>query len=244
MINKYQIAEIGRRVLMMNLHKKFIYMFPYIVLAGLLFIDLAGTSFAESDQTVSMNENREQMETKQPEGMIFHQMAGLPMGVPIEILQSGRGFALKENESHVLRLNVETLLPLDPTQIRMLLASNKSLDEIRKDIRAKEGEATYRGSLMLDRSIYPLINIAVSPSSNNSTAVRADLADFSIESAESEPAIVGSVFVIIAPSNGSMVGKGELDLNQSLQSERYAILLDMQPPRCGKGHESAEEMCR
>lgn len=236
---------------MMNLHGKFIYMLPYILLAGLLFIDLAGTSFAESDQPFSMNESREQMETKQPEGMTFHQMAGLaihqmagvPMGVPIEMLQSGRGFALKDNESHVLRLNVETLLPLDPTQIRMLLASNTSLDEIRKDIRAREDEATYRGSLMLDRDIYPLVNIAVSPLNNNSTSVRADLADFSLEFAESEPAIVGSVFVIIAPSNGSMVGKGELYLNQSMQSQRYAILLDMQPPRCGKGHEGAEEMC-
>jgi hypothetical protein len=236
--------RIDRRVLMMNLNRKFIYVLPYIVLAGLLFIDLAGTSFAQPDQTFSMNENREQMETTPPEGMTFHQMAGLAMGVPIEILQSGRGFALRGNESHVLRLNVETLLPLDPTQMRMLLASNKSLDEIRKDIRATEGETTYRGSLMLDRCIYPLINIAVSPLSNNSTAVGADLADFSLESSESEPAIVGSVFVIISPSNGSMVGKGELDLNQSLQSEKYAILLDMQPPRCGKGHESAEEMCR
>ena len=244
MINVYQIAEIGRRVLMMNLHRKFIYVFPYIVLAGLLFIDFAGTSFAQPDQTFSMNENRDQMETRQPDGMIFHQMAGLPMGVPTEMFQSGRGFALKNNESHVLRLNVETLLPLDPTQIRMLLASNESLDEIRKDIRANEGEATYRGSLMLDRSIYPLINIAVSPLGNNSTAVGADLADFSIKSAENEPAIVGSVFVIISPSNGSMVGKGELDLNRSQQSEKYAILLDMQSPRCGKGHDGAEEMCR
>jgi len=86
-----------------------------------------------------MDENRELMNPDQPEGMMFHQMEGLPMGVPIEVLQSGRGFALKDNESHVLRLNVWRLSrPMDPTQIRTLLASNKSLDEIRKEIQARE----------------------------------------------------------------------------------------------------------
>ncbi len=227
----------------MNPHGKFIYIIPYIVLAGFLFIDLAGMGSAQSDQTFSMNENREQMETKQPVVMIFHQMTGIPMGVPTEILQSGRGFALMGNESHVLRLNVENLLPLDPTQIRMLLASNTSLDEIRNDILAREGETTYRGSLMLDRDIYPLVNIAVTPLNNNTTSVKADLADFNLGPAESEPTIVGNVFVTVAPSNGSMVGKGELYLNQSMKSQRYTILLDMQPPRCGKGHKGAGEMC-
>ncbi len=238
------MAKIGRQVLMMSISRRFLYMCPFMVLASLMLIGLADMSFAQPDQISNTNENRELMDPEPPEGMMFHQMDGLPMGVPIEILQSGRGFALKDNESHVLRLNVETLLPLDPTQIRTLLASNKSLDEIREEIRAREDETTYRGSLMLDRSIYPLGNIELSPSGNNSTAVRADLADPSLMSADSEIAIVGSISVIIATSEGGMVGKGELELNQTQYRGNYTVLLDMQPHTCGKEHARNGEMCR
>jgi len=166
------------------------------------------------------------------------------MGVPIEVLQSGRGFALKDNESHVLRLNVETLRPMDPTQIRTLLASNKSLDEIREEIQAREDETTYRGSLMLDRSIYPLGNIEMIPLGNNSTDLRADLADPSLASADSEIAIVGSISVIIATSEGGIVGKGELELSQTQHTGKYTVLLDMQPLPCGKGYNRYGEMRR
>jgi hypothetical protein len=87
--------------------------------------------------------------------MMPPQNAGFPMGVPMEVLFSGHGFVMRGNESHILRLKVETIMPLEPDQIRGLLASNKSLEEIRNDIRAKEsdtGEKTYRGSMILDRA--------------------------------------------------------------------------------------------
>jgi hypothetical protein len=166
--------------------------------------------------------------------MMPPQNAGFPMGVPLEVLFSGHGFALVDNESHLLRLKVESILPLEPGQIQGLLASNKSLEEIRDDIRAKEGEKTNRGSLILDRIIYPLINIVISPSSNNSTALKADLADSGPLSATNETAILGSITMIIAPSDGGMIGKGELRIGQGLPAARYTLLIDMEPSRHGQ----------
>lgn len=188
-----------------------------IGLASLLFIGLTGISLAEPD------ENRREMMSPQNEGF--------PMGVPVEVLYDGHGFALKDNESHILRLKVEAIMPLQPGQIKGLLASNKSLEEIRDDIRAKEGEKTNRGSMILDRTRYPLINIVVSAVGNNSTALKADLADLALLSTANGN--LGSISVIISPSDGGMIGKGELNIEQGQLAGRYSLLLDMEPPRGG-----------
>jgi len=204
-----------------------------IGLASLLFIGLSGMSLAEP--------NDNQMIIKPCEGMCLRngvmmppQNAGFPMGVPVEVLFSGHGFAILGNESHILRLKVEAIMPLEPGQIKGLLASNKSLEEIRDDIRAKEGEKTNRGSMILDCSIYPLINIAVSASGNNSTALKADLADLGPLSTANNTAILGNISVIISPSDGGMIGKGELRIDQGPLAALYSLLLDMEPPRHGE----------
>jgi hypothetical protein len=204
------LGRFGRRILMME-------RILCIGLASLLFIGLSGISPAE------------------PNEMMSPQNEGFPMGVPVEVLYSGHGFALLGNESHLLRLKVEAIMPLQPGQIRGLLASNKSLEEIRDDIRAKEGEKTNRGSMILDRSIYPLINIVVSSASgNNSTALKADLADLGPRSTANDTAILGNISVIIAPSDGGMIGNGELRIEHGPLEARYSLLLDMEPPRNGQ----------
>jgi hypothetical protein len=167
-------------------------------------------------------------------GMMPPQNAGFPMGVPVEVLYSGHGFALRDNESHLLRLKVESIMPLEPSQIRGLLASNKSLEEIRDDIRAKEGKKTDRGSIILDRSIYPLINIAVSASGNNSTALKADLAYSGPLSTANDTAILGSISMIISPTDEGMIGKGELSIEQGSLAARYSFQVDMEPNRHGQ----------
>ncbi|MCX6672593.1 MAG: hypothetical protein NTY37_02310 [Methanothrix sp.] len=203
-----------------------------IGLASLLFIGLSGMSLAEPNEIQNMDEPCEGMCLRNGE-MMPPQNAGFPMGVPVEVMFSGHGFAILGNESHILRLKVETIMPLEPGQIKGLLASNKSLEEIRDDTRAKEGEKTNRGSMILDRSIYPLINIAVSASGNNSTALKADLADLSKSSPANDSAILGSISVIISPSDGGMIGKGELCIEHGPLAARYSLLLDMEPPRNG-----------
>ncbi|MDD2755481.1 MAG: hypothetical protein PHS80_08125 [Methanothrix sp.] len=189
---------------------------------------------SEPNGNQKMNEPRDGM-GPQDAKMVPPQNAGFPMGVPLEVLFSGHGFALVDNESHILRLKVESILPLEPDQIKDLLASNKSLEEIRDDIRAKEGEKTNRGSMILDRSIYPLINIVVSPFGNNSTTLKADLADSGPLFNATDTAILGSISMTISPSDGGMIGKGELLIEQGLPAARYSLLIDMEPSRYGRG---------
>lgn len=207
-----------------------------IGLASLLFIGLSGMSLAEPSGNQNMDEPCEGICSHDAE-MMLPQNAGFPMGVPVDVLHSGHGFALRGNESHLLRLNVEAIMPLKLGQIRGLLASNKSLEEIRDSIRAEGSETsekTYRGSMILDRSIYPLINIVVSAPSNNSTTLKADLADLGPLNTINDTAILGSISVIVSPSNGGMIGKGELQIEQGPLAASYSLLLDMEPPRHGK----------
>ncbi|MDD2834583.1 MAG: hypothetical protein PHY05_00380 [Methanothrix sp.] len=202
-------------------------------LASLLFIGLSSISLAELNDNRDMDVPCEGM-CLQDREMMPPQNAGFPMGVPVEVLFSGHGFALVDNESHILRLKVESIMPLEPGQIQGLLASNKSLEEIRDDIRAKEGETTNRGSMILDRSIYPLINIVISAFGNNSTSLKADLADSGLLSNANDTQILGRISVIIAPSDGGMIGKGELRIEQGLPAARYSLLIDMEPSRHGQ----------
>jgi hypothetical protein len=219
-------AGLSRRISMMN-------RILCIGLAILLFIGLSGMSLAEPSEKRNMNEPEEEMGHHDGE-MMSPQNEGFPMGIPVEVLYSGHGFALRGNESHILRLKVEGIMPLEPGQIRGLLASNKSLEEIRDDIRAKVGEKTNRGSMILDRSIYPLINIAVSSYGDNSTALKADLADLGPLSAANDSAILGDISLTISPSDGGMIGKGELQILQGPLAATYSLLLDMEPPRNGQ----------
>lgn len=223
------MGRFGRRILMIDICRRVL----CIGLASLLFIGLSGMSLAEPNEDQNMGEPREVICPQDGE-MMPPQNAGFPMGVPVEVLFNGHGFAILGNESHILRLKVEAIMPLEPCQIRGLLASNKSLEEIRDDIRAKEGEKTNRGSMILDRSIYPLINIVVSASGNNSTALKADLADLGRLSAANDSAILGSISMIISPSDGGMIGKGELRIEQGPRAATYSLLLDMEPPRNGQ----------
>lgn len=161
-------------------------------------------------------------------------------GVPIDIVQSGHGFAFLGNESHLLRLNVESLCPLEPVQVWDMLATNKSLDEIRSDIQTKKCVAAYRGGLMLDREVFALINIVISPSDDNSTTLDADVSESRNHSAESEgddAATLGRLSLNISPSDGGIVGKGDLELDGSKKAGKYSVLLDMMPrgPRDDKG---------
>jgi len=161
-------------------------------------------------------------------------------GVPIDIVQSGHGFALLGNESHLLRLNVESLCPLEPVQVWDMLATNKSLDEIRSNIQTKKCVTAYRGGLMLDREVFALINIVISPSIDNSTTLNADVSESRNHSAESEgndAATLGRLSLKISPSDGGIVGKGDLELDGSKKAGKYSVLLDMMPrgPRDDKG---------
>ena len=223
------MGRFGRRILMMDICRRSL----YIALASLLFIGLSGMSLAQPNDGQKIDVPCEGMCLPDRE-MMPSQSAGFPMGVPVEVLFNGHGFAILGNESHILRLKVEVIMPLEPGQIKGLLASNKSLEEIRDDIREKEGEKTYRGSMILDRRIYPLINIVISPFGNNLTSLKADLADSGSLSTANDRAILGRISISISPSDGDMIGKGELLIEQGPLVARYSLLIDMEPQRHGQ----------
>jgi hypothetical protein len=150
--------------------------------------------------------------------------------MPIELLIRGRGFALKDDETHTLRTNVERLMPLEPMAMRRLISSNKSIEEIRENILTKRGNAIYRGNMRLDWRNYILMNIEVSPSDGNNTIVRGDVVDPSLEVIGNNPVTIGQIAIDIAQSDGGMIGKGNLRINSGQHTGSYNILLEMIPP--------------
>ena len=202
-------------------------------LAGFFIIALSSISLAKSDDEKNGFGPDNDMGL-QHDDMMPPENEGFPMGIPQEVLYSGHGFALKDNESHILRLKIEAIMPLQPGQIRDLLSSNKSLDEIRNDVQANEGEAvekTVRGSMTLDRRIYPLVDIAISDLGDNTTSLKADMADTNQPLKANETSTMGNVSIIISPSDGGDIGKGQLDIINDSRTDRYSVLLDMEPPR-------------
>jgi hypothetical protein len=155
-------------------------------------------------------------------------------GVPVEVLIRGRGFAMKNNETHTLRINVERLMPLEPMAMRRLISSNKSIEEIRENILTKGGPPIYHGNMRLDWRNYILINIKVTPSDDSTTIVTADVIDPNLDVKSNKPVTLGQIAIDIAPSHGGMIGKGDLHINSGQHTGSYTILLEMIPPMRGK----------
>jgi len=155
---------------------------------------------------------------------------GMPfMGVPVEMIVGGSGFALQGNDTHLLRLNVERLSPLEPGQIRRLLVSNKSIEEIRAAIKAEEGEVgqvLYRGSMRLDDLGYSLNNIDVRPLNDTATIVNADVA-LSGSTPANQTSAVGHLNMTVSISKGGRIGEGQLEMNSTEHKGSYHMLLDM-----------------
>lgn len=164
-----------------------------------------------------------------------------PKGDIVIGLFSGRGFALKDNETHVLRMIVELIKDVDPVYLMDLMTSNKSIEDIKEELRAKEGATSLRGSLRINESSYSLLNIKLMPSGDNAnaTAVDADVAMLYLKPApgmimkpdsSDKTAIAGHIKVIVAPSEGGLVGKGELIMSRDEYNGKYIVLLHMEKP--------------
>jgi len=75
------------------------------------------------------------------------------------VVQNWRGFATKDDESHPIRLNVETIRTLDPDEARRFLASNMSIEEVRSQTRAEDRDMISRGNIRRNNDGYWLIDI-------------------------------------------------------------------------------------
>lgn len=199
------------------------------LMAGLISFGLADA--VQADQIEGFEGGNDQMSPKRGEGEMLYRNADPPMGLPVDLLFSGHGFAIRGNESFPLRLKVEVLLPVQPGQIRDLVASNKSLEEIRDDIRKSAGNEIYRGSLVFDHRLFAATNIQSHPAPNNSTHIQADLADIDSPLAGNDSANLGRINLTLSPSPEGTVGRGELEIYRPPNEGRYSVMLEMVPPK-------------
>ncbi len=160
-----------------------------------------------------------------------------PKGDIVTCLVSGKGFALKGNETHVLRMNVELIRDVDPVYLRDLMTSNKSIEDIKEGLNAKEGPSSLRGSLRINESIYSLLNTKLIPSKDNETTVDADVAKLYLKPSSgrvmkpdtrNKTTIAGHIKVTVAPSKDGLIGKGELTISSDGYSGKYTLLLHME----------------
>jgi hypothetical protein len=185
---------------------------------------LAGTALAQP-----LQDYMEPLDTKPDERAAMARNTPFN-GEPVEVLHSGRGLALLGNESHTLRLSVESSRPIEPRHMRNLLTSNTSLDEIRAALDTIEGEAKFDGTIKLDEKIYTLVDIKTIPSGENSSTLDANVVEPAFGAAVSnEMTIVGHITLGIVSSGIDFMANGELIINRGPQAGSYLVFINMQP---------------
>ncbi len=135
------ISKLGRRFDMITLSK--------VLLCIILLVSIARLGSAQpAPEDVGMEQKgiREPgMELVRADDMWIQRTGAPPSGVPVGMLISKQGVARKDNKTYSLRIIVECFMLMEPRRVQKLMASNKSLDEIRDAIRAAHGEPMYHG---------------------------------------------------------------------------------------------------
>jgi hypothetical protein len=219
-------TEPGEKIIMIDVYKKML----CLIMTTLLAVSQVGIGLALPTQTFPELGQKSQMDSRQAAEFAVEQMSGPSGEAPMGPTFSGRGFALMGNESHDLMLNVENLILPDPIQVRRLLASNKSVEELRDEINEIQGKAIYRGIIKLDGMVYPMVDINLSLPGEKPITLYANVIEPTFDlTISNETAIAGNIKMMIAPSEDGMVGKGELIMNKGPHVGSYRVLLDLQP---------------
>ena len=147
------------------------------------------------------------------------------LNAPIGVVHRGFGFALGDDEFHVLRIYILRVRNLQPVDIKGLLEANKSIEEIRAELMEREGLTAYQGHMRLGNNSYKLVNVSVTENGD----VRNFDADIVGPSAEPN-ATIGSISVTIKEYEGVRIGEGTLTMNDGEYSGTYRVLLQVSPP--------------
>ena len=149
----------------------------------------------------------------------------------IEIRKTGSGFAMSGNQNHVVRMNIEGKIKPDFAAIKNLISDNKTLGQIKSEIKAKmEAEisaASYNGSLHLGQGNYNLLNIKLTLSGNNSSTINADVAGPKLNFTDKPTAVVGHITLTTSQQDNSAIGAGTLTMNSGQYSGQYKVLIEM-----------------
>ena len=129
---------------------------------------------------------------------------------------------MTDNEFHVLRINIVRVRHLQPLDMRGLMESGKSIEEIRAELIEREGALSYQGYLRLGEDTYRLVNINVTENGD----VRDFKADIVGPSAELS-AIIGNISVTIEDHEGFRIGEGTLAMDEGVYRGPYQVLLQV-----------------
>lgn len=157
----------------------------------------------------------------------------------ISILLSGRGVALGPGgETLPVRLRVEKVRLIDPSQVRRLLEENRTLGEIRAEIGGgDDGAYGYRGNLRLGRAHYILKGLKVAVDGEK-TSLEAELLEpaWGEIPAPPPPGLkkVGTISIDSRDHDGSAIGVGNLVILSGPLAGSYVVLLEP-PPIGGRG---------
>lgn len=165
----------------------------------------------------------------------------------IEIRKVGTGFAMNGNQNHVIRMKIEGKIKPDFADIKKLISDNKTLGQIKSEIKAKMiadiTAASFNGSLHLGQNNYNLLNIKLAISENNSSTINADVAGPKLNMTDKPTAIVGHIAVTTSRQDNSSIGEGTLTMNSGQYSGQYKVLIDMKPGMGGMGRHNFMRGC-
>lgn len=175
-------------------------------------------------------------------GQKFDTSDGNNSSVPmiIENYRAGSGFAIGDSQYHVLDLKLESVASLDLAKINGLVSDNKTLRQIRSDIKSEinsqEAAGSHNGSLRLGEERYKLLNISLSTSQDDNSTVEADVAGpIAGRSDDNATTAVGHISLVIGEHEKSLIGKGTLTMNIGNYSGTYNVLLNMDSGSCDSG---------
>jgi hypothetical protein len=189
-----------------------------------------------------------EMDTHTPKGeLILYSVAASsevsapepPKGNIVISLFNGRGFALKGDETHILRMNMELIRDIDPVYLRDLMTSNKSIEDIEEELNSEDGTTAFRGGLRINESGYSLLNIKFVPSKDNATIIDADVAEPYLkpshgnvmkQDTDDKIALAGHIKITVSPSVDGLIGKGDLVMRSEEYSGKYTVLLHTEKP--------------
>ncbi len=139
-------------------------------------------------------------------------------------VQNWRGTASKDAESYSVRLNVETILTLDPDEARSLLSSNLSLEDIRSRLGSGSRNTILRGSFGISNDSYRLVNVTIESSDNKSTL------SASLAGSGGQAEIAGHIFMAIS-ADDLEIARGYAVIEDSRYRGTYKIELERQGGR-------------
>jgi hypothetical protein len=149
----------------------------------------------------------------------------------IEIRKVGNGFALTDNQYHLLKIKIDGEIVPDMGSFKTMISDNKTLGQIKSEmkdkIKAEIASASYNGNLTLGKSHYKLLNIKLTPLENNSTSIDANIAGPKVNFNDDPKTVVGHITATISRYENSTIAEGTLTMNSGEYSGQYKVLLDM-----------------